>query len=47
MTQEISQPHLNPNKVMKHLISEVISKHVEYKKVSRRISLNSLKANYA
>ncbi|RMC07613.1 hypothetical protein DUI87_17089 [Hirundo rustica rustica] len=28
---------------MEHLILEVISKHVVYKKVSRRISLNSLK----
>lgn len=28
---------------MQHLILEVISKHVEYKKVSRRDSLNSLK----
>lgn len=29
MTQEISQPHLNPDKVMEHLTPEVIYKHVE------------------
>lgn len=46
-TQETSQPHLNPSKVMEHLILEVISKPVEYKKVSRRVGLNSLKADYA
>lgn len=46
-TQETIQPHLNANEVMEHLILEIISKHVEYKKVSRRVGLTSLKANYA